>query len=72
MALIKNLQSKNRVVWGIALTWILFLGVTAWFSPLTFGFDAANGILDLLHFKNGGNFQHHLVMIPVLMMASLK
>ena len=28
-------------------------------SPPNIGYDAGNGVLDLLNFKDGGQFQHH-------------
>ena len=48
-----------RILQMVAILWLAFLMIGAILSPPNIGYDAGNGVLDLLNFKDGGQFQHH-------------
>ena len=52
-------KSLSRSLLVLAILWLGYLMIGAFISPPNIGYDAGNGVLDLLHFKDGGRFQHH-------------
>lgn len=58
------IKHRARLFYFIAISWILFLSLSAIYHPTSFNSDPGFGFLDLINYSKGGKFQHH--MTPLL------
>lgn len=54
-----RINSRN-IFLSTGFAWLMFLFITSLLKPPFLNSDPAHGILDLMHYQNGGKFQHHL------------